>query len=62
MKRLFPLLAAVVAIISVPASATTLLYKIAGTNGFSASFRLDDTNVRSPFFPGEFFVFDVPGT
>ena len=62
MKRLCPLLAAVVAIVSVPASATTLLYKIAGTNGFSASFRLDDTNVRSPFFPGEFFVFDVPGT
>jgi hypothetical protein len=63
MKRLALFIVAMAAMMSaVPASAASLAYAITGTNGFSASFTLDDATGPSPYFPGDFYVFDVPGS
>jgi hypothetical protein len=63
MKRLLPLVAAVVAVVSsVPALAVDLRYTMTGSNGFGATFLLDRATVFYPLFPDNFFIFDVPGT
>lgn len=62
MKRISMLVATTAAMVAaLPASATTLMYSITGSNGFSARFSLDDQTRPDVNFPSDFYIFDVAG-